>query len=108
MTSLKNQQSLLANPLDFSIDLGQGFASLFRSYVELFTEYHFGSFLFNSAIVSVATVFITLFFAVPGAYAVARLRFRSGCSLTFDLTNLYGAGHCVGNPALCGVLPSRP
>ena len=75
MTSLKNQQSLLANPLDFSIDPGVGGAVLFRSYIELFTKYDFGTLLLNSAIVSVVTVLITLLFSVPGAYAVAKLRF---------------------------------
>jgi len=75
MTSLKNQQSLLANPLDFSIDPGVGGVVLFRSYIELFTKYDFGTLLLNSAIVSVVTVLITLLFSVPGAYAVAKLRF---------------------------------
>ena len=75
MTSLKSQQSLLANPLDFSIDPAVGGAVLFRSYIELFTEYDFGTLLLNSAIVSVVTVLITLLFSVPGAYAVAKLRF---------------------------------
>ncbi len=75
MTSLKSQQSLLANPLDFSIDPGVGAAVLFRSYIELFTKYDFGTLLLNSAIVSVVTVLITLMFSVPGAYAVAKLRF---------------------------------
>ena len=74
MTSLKSQQALLANPLDLSIDVSQGFSSLFRSYVELFTEYNFGRYLLVSAFVSVATVILTLLFSVPGAYAVSRLR----------------------------------
>ena len=39
MTSLKNQQSLLLNPLDFSIDPSVGADVLFRSYIELFTKY---------------------------------------------------------------------
>ena len=42
MTSLKNQQQLVANPLDFSIDLSQGL-SLFRSYAELFNDFNFGT-----------------------------------------------------------------
>lgn len=75
MTSLKSQQSLLQNPLDFSIDLSVGFATLFRSYIELFADYGFLTLLLNSAIVSVATVVLTLLFSVPGAYAVAKLRF---------------------------------
>ncbi|MCA0940114.1 carbohydrate ABC transporter permease [Salipiger pacificus] len=75
MTSLKNQAALVQNPLDFSLDLGQGLG-LFRSYVELMRDYNFGSYLWTSFYVSVLTVLITLAFAIPGAYAVARLRFR--------------------------------
>jgi len=37
MMSLKNQQLLLSNPLDFSLNFSQGAAALFRSYIELFT-----------------------------------------------------------------------
>ena len=89
MTSLKNQQSLLANPLDFSLDLTQGSAALFRSYIELFTQYNFGTFLLNSTIVSVATVAITLLFAVPGAYAVSRLRFPGQAFLSRSILLIY-------------------
>ncbi len=89
MMSLKNQQLLLSNPLDFSIDFGQGFSALFRSYIELFTRYHFGTYLMNSALVSVATVAITLFFAVPGAYAVARLRFPGQNFLSRSILLIY-------------------
>ncbi len=89
MMSLKNQQLLLSNPLDFSIDFGQGFTALFRSYIELFTQYHFGTYLMNSALVSVATVAITLFFAVPGAYAVARLRFPGQNLLSRSILLIY-------------------
>ena len=73
MTSFKSQAALLANPLDFSIDLGRD--DLFGSYVELFTRFDFGDYILNSAIVSLSTVVLTLLIAVPGAYAVARLRF---------------------------------
>ena len=89
MMSLKNQQLLLSNPLDFSIDFGQGVSALFRSYIELFTQYHFGTYLMNSALVSVATVAITLFFAVPGAYAVARLRFPGQNFLSRSILLIY-------------------
>jgi len=74
MTSLKSQQALLQNPLDFTIELSRGWA-LFRSYSELFADFHFGRYLWTSFYVSVFTVLITLAFSVPGAYAVARLRF---------------------------------
>ena len=99
MTSLKSQQSLLANPLDFSINISQGFDSLFRSYVELFTQYHFGSFLLNTAVVSVATVITTLLFAIPGAYAVARLRFPGQAFLSRSILLIYMV------PAIVLVIP---
>lgn len=99
MTSLKSQQALLANPLDFSIDLRQDFSALFRSYIELFTEFHFGTFLANSAIVSVVTVLVTLAFAVPGAYAVARLRFPGRAFLSRSILLIYMV------PAIVLVIP---
>ncbi|KEO60248.1 carbohydrate ABC transporter permease [Thioclava indica] len=74
MTSMKSQQQLMLNPLDFSIDLSKGW-HLFDSYYELMTKFHFGRYLWTSFYVSVLTVLLTLLFSVPGAYAVARLRF---------------------------------
>ena len=88
MTSLKNQQQLVANPLDFSIDLSQGWG-LFRSYAELFSDYNFGTYLLNSLIISVLTVFITLLFSVPGAYAVARLRFKGQAVFSRSILLIY-------------------
>ena len=75
MTSLKSQQELLLNPLNFGIDFSKG-VGLFRSYYELFTDFNFGDYLWTSLLVSVLTVIITLAFAIPGAYAVARLKFK--------------------------------
>ena len=88
MTSLKNQSELIQNPLDFSIDLSKG-AELFRSYDELFTQFNFGTYLFNSFFISVLTVFITLAFAIPGAYAVARLRFRGQAAFSRSILLIY-------------------
>ncbi|MEO0670985.1 MAG: carbohydrate ABC transporter permease [Pseudomonadota bacterium] len=99
MMSLKSQQTLLANPLDFSIDLSQGVTSLFSSYIELFQKYEFGTFLLNSAIVSVATVVLTLAFAIPGAYAVARLRFPGQAFLSRSVLLIYMV------PAIVLVIP---
>ncbi len=99
MTSLKSQQALLANPLDLSIDLSQGFDGLFRSYVELFTQFNFGRYLMVSAIVSVGTVILTLLFSVPGAYAVSRLRFPGQALLSRSVLLNYMV------PAIVLVLP---
>ncbi|MEP2704131.1 MAG: carbohydrate ABC transporter permease [Roseibium sp.] len=99
MTSLKSQQELLANPLDLSIDLSQGIFELFRSYVELFTQFNFGRYLMVSAFVSVATVILTLFFSVPGAYAVSRLRFPGQAFLSRSVLLIYMV------PAIVLVIP---
>lgn len=88
MTSLKNQSELIQNPLDFSLDLSKGF-DLFRSYSELFTDFNFGSYLWTSFYISVLTVLITLAFAVPGAYAVARLRFKGRAAFSRSILLIY-------------------
>ncbi len=97
MTSFKSQAALLANPLDFSIDLGR--ENLFASYQTLFTEFNFGTYILNSAIVSVSTVVLTLLIAVPGAYAVARLRFQGRAFLSQSILLIYMV------PAIVLVLP---
>ena len=88
MTSLKSQQALLRNPLDFSIELNRGW-ELFSSYTELFGQFGFGSYLWTSFYVSVLTVLITLAFSVPGAYAVARLRFKGRAAFSRSILLIY-------------------
>jgi multiple sugar transport system permease protein len=88
MTSLKNQSELIQNPLDFSVDLSKGW-DLFRSYEELFTDFNFGSYLWTSFFVSVLTVLLTLAFSIPGAYAVARLRFRGRAAFSRSILLIY-------------------
>ena len=89
LTSLKGQQSLLINPLDLSIDFTLSISELFRSYIELFSEYNFGTLLLNSTIVSFITVLITLLFSIPGAYAVAKLRFSGREWLSSSVLLIY-------------------
>ena len=88
MTSLKSQQALLQNPLDFSIDLARGW-ELLRSYRELIEDFDFASYMWTSFYVSVLTVLITLLFAIPGAYAVARLRFRGRAAMVRSILLIY-------------------
>ncbi|MDA5557004.1 carbohydrate ABC transporter permease [Shimia sp. MMG029] len=88
MTSLKSQQALLQNPLDFSIEISKG-AELFRSYVELFRDFNFGTYLWTSFYVSALTVAITLAFSVPGAYAVARFRFKGQKAFSRSILLIY-------------------
>ncbi|MBL1242616.1 MAG: carbohydrate ABC transporter permease [OCS116 cluster bacterium] len=88
MTSLKSQQALLANPLDFSIEFSKGWA-LFRSYIELFRDFNFGQYLSMSLMISILTVIITLLFSVPGAYAIARLRFKGRAAMSRSILLIY-------------------
>ncbi|WP_443627542.1 carbohydrate ABC transporter permease [Candidatus Njordibacter sp. Uisw_002] len=88
MTSFKSQQALLINPLDFSLDWQLGWG-LFRSYVELFRDYNFGTYLLNSFVISVLTVLITLLFSAPGAYAVARLKFKGRAFMVRGILLIY-------------------
>ena len=99
MTSIKSQQFLIANPLDFSVDLSQGLGALFDPYVRLFQEFRFGRYLLVSAYVSVSTVVLTLLFAIPGAYAVARLRFPARAALSRSILLIYMV------PAIVLVIP---
>lgn len=89
MTSLKSQQALLSNPLDLMPDLAAGPGEMFRSYVELFRDFNFGRYLFISAVVSVSTVLVTLLFAIPGAYTLARLRFPGRALLSRSILMIY-------------------
>jgi multiple sugar transport system permease protein len=89
MTSLKTQAALLADPLDFSLDLAAGLGGLLDSYVEVLTSYRFGRYIGVSALVSIITVLLTLAFAIPGAYAVARLRFPGQAFMARSILLIY-------------------
>ena len=89
VTSFKTQIALLVNPLDFSIDFGQDIKDLFKSYFVIFKSYKFGKYIITSTIVSVGTVIITLLFAIPAAYAVARLNFFGKTFLSTSILIIY-------------------
>ena len=89
ITSFKTQIALLVNPLDFSINFGQDIKDLFKSYFVIFKSYKFGKYIVTSTIVSVGTVIITLLFAIPAAYAVARLNFFGKTFLSTSILIIY-------------------
>ena len=89
VTSFKTQIALLVNPLDFSINFGQDVKDLFKSYFVIFKSYKFGKYIVISTIVSVGTVIITLLFAIPAAYAVARLNFFGKTFLSTSILIIY-------------------
>ena len=89
VTSFKTQIALLVNPLDFSINFGQDIKDLFKSYFVIFKSYKFGKYILTSTIVSLGTVFITLLFAIPAAYAIARLNFFGKTFLSTSILIIY-------------------
>ena len=89
VTSLKTQALLLINPLDFSVNLAQGLPELFKSYFIVFKDYNFGRYMLTSTVVSLGTVIITLIFAIPAAYAVARLNFFGKNFLSTSILIIY-------------------
>ncbi|MCY4258754.1 MAG: carbohydrate ABC transporter permease [Rhodobacteraceae bacterium] len=88
LTSFKSQGELTRDPLNFSLDLSRGW-DLFRSYQELILVFNFDRYLLISFVVSILTVIITLLFSVPGAYAVARLRFRGQKAFSRSILLIY-------------------
>ncbi len=89
ITSFKTQAALLINPLDFSINFKQDFKELFKSYFVIFDTYKFGRYILISTFVSVGTVIVTLVFAIPAAYAVARLNFFGKNFLSTSILIIY-------------------
>ena len=89
VTSFKTQIALLVNPLDFSINFTQDLKDLFKSYFIIFKSYKFGKYILTSTIVSLGTVLITLIFAIPAAYAIARLNFFGKTFLSTSILIIY-------------------
>ena len=89
VTSFKTQTALLINPLDLSIDFSKNIFEIFKSYFVIFKTYDFGRYILTSSYVSIGTVIITLLFAIPAAYAVARLNFFGKTFLSTSILIIY-------------------
>ena len=89
VTSFKTQTALLINPLDLSIDFSKNIIEIFKSYFVIFKTYDFGRYILTSSYVSIGTVLITLLFAIPAAYAVARLNFFGKTFLSTSILIIY-------------------
>ena len=62
---------------------------LFKSYITLIQEFGFATYFWNSLWVSAVTVVITLGISIPGAYAVARLRFPGASFFSQSILLIY-------------------
>ena len=89
VTGFKTQSSLLFNPIDLSIDFSRNLFEIFKSYIVVFKTYDFGRYILTSSYVSIGTVLITLVFAIPAAYAVARLNFFGKNFLSTSILIIY-------------------
>ena len=89
VTSFKTQTALLINPLDLSIDFSKNIFEIFKSYIVIFKTYDFGRYILTSSYVSIGTVLVTLLFAIPAAYAVARLNFFGKTFLSTSILIIY-------------------
>lgn len=64
-------------------------ANSWQSYQAVLVDYRFLTFIGNSLILSLITVFFTLLLAVPGAYAVTRLNFRGKTTMSWGILLVY-------------------
>ncbi len=78
-TSLKTDRDIFLYPFRLS---ARG-ALQWANYTRAWTEGRFGDYFFNSMVVTVATVTLTLFLAAMAAYALARFTFRGSRPLLF-------------------------
>ncbi len=88
-SSLKSRSTFLQDPTDLSIDFSQGLSNLFVGYREVLFRFDFARYILNSTFVALATVVITLFLAILGAYAVTRLRFPGRDVLSRSILLIY-------------------
>ena len=70
--SLKSEGDFLANPLSIPV------VPRFENYLYAWNVAHIPSYMVNSAIVAIATVFLTLILASAASYGLSQFRFRAG------------------------------
>lgn len=88
-SSFKTRADYLSDPLNLGFSLTQPPAQLFNGYIEVLTRFNFGMYIFNSAVIALATVVLTLVPAILGAYAVTRLKFPGRQLLSKSILLIY-------------------
>ena len=71
MTSFKPIKEIFSTPITYFPKI-----LTLENYATLFSTMNFGRYIFNSVIISVVSAFVSLLFAVLGAYILARFNFR--------------------------------
>ena len=78
-----------SNSYSNKVTFSKNIFEIFKSYFVIFKTYDFGRYILTSSYVSVGTVLITLLFAIPAAYAVARLNFFGKTFLSTSILIIY-------------------
>jgi multiple sugar transport system permease protein len=86
VASLKPLIVLAMDPLDLWLSPGE---LTLRAYKEIWFQFEFGRYFFNSAYVSALTVLLTVSLATLAAYSIARLRFRGRSFLSRSILIIY-------------------
>lgn len=79
---------VLQNPTRL-IPTGDQLAHFWDAYQSVLVDFHFGTYIGNSLLVSLITVTLTLLLAIPGAYAVTRLDFRAKSLMSWGILLVY-------------------
>ncbi len=88
-SSFKSRAEYLQDTTNLGFNLLQSPADLFHGYVQVLTRFDFGRYIFNSTMIALATVVLTLVPAILGAYAVTRLRFPGRKLLSKTILLIY-------------------
>lgn len=91
LLSLRSIQRLLLNPGELVPSLHELTVSTYRNVLKSSDSGGDGflSFLRNSGLIAIGTVFVTLLVSLPGAYAVSRLRFFGRRQVSFLFLTVY-------------------
>ena len=86
--SIRPFQDVLTNPTRLFPTPDQ-LANFWDSYNAVLFQYSFTTYTLNSLVLSLFTVAFTLLMAIPGAYAVTRLKFRFRSAMSFGILLVY-------------------
>lgn len=79
---------VLVNPTRL-FPTGEQLANFWDAYSAVLVDFRFLTYIGNSLLLSLITVFFTLLLAVPGAYAVTRLSFRGKSAMSWGILLVY-------------------
>ncbi len=86
--SVRPMADVTQNPTRL-IPTAEQLGNLIPYYTEVLVDYNFLNYIGNSALLSIITVTLTLFLAIPGAYAVTRLEFSGRDVFSWGILLVY-------------------